>query len=472
MSGIKNPEIRADNAVSGLNKESDSILKELFNIKLAMPTSECLSSLILITNKFQKLNQGWNDFYVQVHKTLEKNPLHLRHALMHGIKKNNFIDIQSNRKRIKSQEIILKKCENHWGRSLRKIKGLWQENLIDMESSVKLQKEAIQRVNKNFLNEMKCIEKQLAEILDGPCVPGLRLEGIKNSSDHSRKSSGKSFGNYKTREEDILSNQSAFSLISDDIGSFRSYAKNKANQNSFINQNHHTKSNKSSIIHQNEKIINTHENINKSTGKHITDNQTNSVSYEEIKNALILLKKVNLINNSGNQELLILSEMIKDPEKSSNAELLIQLLDFQNQSNKKSFSNKSKVAKPVKKKPVIFNDMDLEGTSREKFKFIDEKSFNRTILSNENLLSPKNYEEYLDNSFFTDKNSEFNHVKLEDLLNVTSIIDNLGLLSAENSMIQEIDKISPREEPSKLKIDNIYDDFPINTNKKNLKTRQ
>ena len=65
--------------------------------------------------------------------------------------------------------------------------------------------------------------------------------------------------------------------------------------------------------------------------------------------------------------------------------------------------------------------------------FSEDKSFNRTILSIENHLSPKAHE-FLDEAF---EGENFNDVNLEDLLNVSSVVDNLGLLSADTSLVQE-----------------------------------
>ena len=394
---------------------------------------------------------------------------------------NEINNLNPSQKRIRSQEIILNKRAIRMGRSLGRIKGLWQENLSEMETSLKLQKETLKRVSKNYFNAMNEIEKEMNEVLEGPSVPNLKLDRVKRNSNYLKalgQLSSDSNKNRKGSEEESVSNRSAFSILTEDIASLRSYtsrqyankttaerssAENELSQKSVIKEDSsrvqfenitnglgHKKQSKSSLEHlskSNTSKINP-ENSEKSIRTKAKDETENTqVNYEEIKNALLILKKANLINNCGNQELLKIAEMIKDPENSSNVDLMIQLINIENKKHTNSSSNSSSsriISKPLL--PSSINrlsreqSIDNEGTLREKYKFLEEKSLNRTMLSNENLLSPRNYD-FLDNSLkFLQKNEELTDVKLEDLLNISSVFDNLGLLSAENTIIQEINK--------------------------------
>ena len=409
------------------------------------------------------------------------------------INRNVLNKINTNKKRIRSQEIILNKCEFRLGRSLGKIKGLWQENLSEMETSLKFQKETLKRVSKNYFNAMNAIEKEIDDVLEGPSIPNLKLDKIKPKNASSKKLSDGSNKNYKRSEDEIISNRSVFSFIAEDIASFRSYSSRQHASKKITERNSAEKSKNRNRIFKEDHTSNQFENIMneleqkkldsisgrsvknaleksnseisaKSTtikGKNGELSESTQINYNEIKKALIILKKANLINNSGNQELLKIAEMIKDPENSSNVELMIQLINIENKKQQKTLGN-SYISKIIGKpstpssinRITRFQSMvDNEGTSREKYKFFEEKSLNRTILSNENLLSPKN-DDFLDNSLkFTHKNEDLKDVQLEDLLNVSSVFDDLGLISADNSIIQENNKpLSPsNDEVSELK---------------------
>lgn len=466
-----------------LKKECEKISKELYKLKLTMPTTECLRKTEQIVKKFNHLKQNWANF---ASKTLESINLNKNQACQYmksmEVNKNLLQEVQNEKKRIKSQEILQKKSELILGRSLGKIKGLWQENLIDMEKSLKIQKETLKRISKNNITALDDINNEINLVLNPPRVPNLRLDRIhKNISSTSRRASEKSSKLFNPGKEEILSSHSAFTFCTEDKGVFRSHssrAKAGNKKSSRVTSEKRVPQipeilspiNFSQVIQENnQNLQNTKLKSpsfsSKSRSKLQSALDNDSVGIEEIKEALIILKKANLINKNGSQELLKLAEMIKDPKNSSNVELMLQLLDLEGQKSHKDHQKHFKFVKPHTSSSNLRLRIsklgDLEGTSREKFKFSDDKSFNRTILSNENLLSPKNYDDCLESSY---RKSDLKDVKLEDLLNVASIMDDLGLISAENSMIHE-NAPSPLDEPTETKrsfcLDKFFDDLPV-----------
>ncbi|OMJ93051.1 hypothetical protein SteCoe_4137 [Stentor coeruleus] len=469
-----------------LKKECDKISKDLYKLKLTMPTTECLRKAEQVVKKFDNLKQNWSIF---ASKTLENINLNKNQACQYmksmEVNKNLLQEVQNDKKRIKSQEILQKKSELILEKSLDKIKGLWQLNLIDMEKSLKIQKETLKRISKNNITALDDINHEINLVLNPPRVPKLSLDRLhKKISSNSRRTLEKSSKIIKPLKEEILSSRSTFTLCTENKGAFRSHSSRARTDNKKSSRVSLEKPgpqipeilspiNFSQIIQENNlKLQNTNLKSpsfsSKSRSKLQSALENDSVGIEEIKEALTILKKANLINKNGSQELLKLVEMIKDPKNSSNVELMLQLLDLEGQKHNKNPKNNQKRFKFLKPHTPATNLRarlsklnDLEGTSREKFKFPDEKSFNRTILSNENLLSPKNYDDYLENSY---RKSDLKDVKLEDLLNVASIMDDLGLISAENSIIHE-NAPSPLDEPTETKrsfcLDKFFDDLPV-----------
>lgn len=488
--------------IYSLNNETEEIFEDLCNLKLTMPSTESTEKVERITKLFEMVNQNWNSLAEQTLESIEQNKCHAnQHIKSMELNKNIIQKVKKYNIRIKSQETILKRNENLLGRSLRKFKGLWQENLLDMESSLKIQRDTLNRISKNHFTVIKDIEHEINSVLKSPQLSNLNLDQLnKKSYPTSRRSSLQSSKHCKISEEEIISNPSAFSFITEEITSSRSCnTKAKA----FNKQSIKIPSDKAKFHFQDNlspvsfaQVIQDNSNRSqKSTLKSPTFSiqskhqlLNDSVSIDEIKEALIILKKAKLINKNGNQELLKLAEMIKDPTNSSNLELMLQLIDIESKKNYKNSSKKFSF-KPQSKQSSnkhnlkISKIIDNEGTSREKFKFIEDKSFNRTILSNENLLSPKNYEDCLDNSYINSnlqslhpmciensmQKDDTKEVKLEDLLNVASIMDDLGLISADNSIIQEFAP-SPKnsnETKRSFSFDRSYDHIPVKLSSNN-----
>ena len=371
-----------------------------------------------------------------------------------------------------------------------------------MESSIKTQKEALRRIGTQYLNTIKYIEKEMQDVIEGPKVPNLNLASIKKAKTPPKQASARSSSSFKlSDEDDVISNRSAFSHITEDINSHRSNssrakpAKLKrinpplppAIPMQSISLSYISDENISlefeKIMSELEKDRNSKENPNsismeKTIGGWKSDYESEGESLclnlnpDEIKKALMVLKKARLLNSGAHQVLVKLAEMIKVPENSSNVELMLQLINIERKKNKASqrLSSRLKASgKPptpthaalMKKKVPI----DLMGTSREKFMFSEDKSFNRTILSIENHLSPK------DNEFINDAFNahELNDVDLEDLLNVSSIVDNLGLISADTSLITDEKKMVLDTDELVKKMKNFNDmseNVPVKLNKK------
>ena len=469
-----------------LIKECKSIRESIKSLKLLMPDQKKSRELRKISKKFDGIALTWQKLSSFTNESITSDKLKASQLLQSmKVSRKLLIDAQIDKKRIKSQEIILKRKELKLGKSLERIKGLWQGSLSDMESSLKMQRDALSRISQEYFSAMNKIDHEINDVLQNPTVPALNLDQISPKKPNSKKSSSRKTSNCRSSQEDFISNSSAFSIFTEDIPSYRSLSTNNKNVS------------EKKGVKKNEKIklkIETNSNVEEKdfkgieikekkkdfdedskSNENLSDNSkqerlTDSVSLQDIKEALLILKKANLINNSGNSQLLKIAEMVKDPENTSNLELMLQLIEIENRKNKCP-NEKNKVKRPsnprikIKKSKVA----ELVDTSREKFRFSDEKSFNRTILSNEFLLSPKNFDEGLD--FIFSGKEELTDVKLEDLLNVNSLIEDLGLVSADNSLLNlnenQISTIQYDDETNRENfLFNQYEEIPVKSSKK------
>lgn len=404
-------------SVVSLQKETKAITKEFSKLKTVMPSRSSASLLMKISDKFSTLQNFWQSLSSLSTNSITNSKTRAKKYLRSMKSNKNVLEnIQEDKKRIKSQETILQKREIRLERSLDKFKGLWQENISDMESSLKSQKDTLLRISEDYFSTMKKIEAEIKDVLEGPTIPPLNLEKL-----HSKVQSI-ALSNQKFTKNQSNSNRSLLLRHDEDIASFRSHSSRIK---------HKKRKENLKFKEDNEKTNNFSANLK---NLRMNERSEDSVSMQEIKEALFILKKANLINNSGNAQLLKIAELVKDPENTSNVELMLQLIEIENRKNygardrQRVSSNKNQI-RAHRAKRSKFDDLD--DTSREKFKMSEEKSFNKTLLSNENLLSPVNYDEGLDTEYAKE---ELNDVKLEDLLNVKSLIEDLGLVSADNSM--------------------------------------
>ena len=400
-----------------LKKETKAIIKDLSKIKAVMPSRSTASFLKEISDKFLTLQSAWKSLSSISTNSITSSKMRAKKCLRSMKIGNHLIDeIQKDKKRIKSQETILQKRELRLGSSLDKFKGLWQENITDMESSLKAQKETLLRISLDYFSTMRKIEAEIKDVLEGPVVPQINLEKL-----HS-EARGIVPSNQVFTKNQSNSNSSLVSRHNEEIASFRSFSlriKPKERKENI------------KFKEDNEKTNSFSANLEKSG---IKECDKDNVSMQEIKKALFILKKANLLNNSDNSQLLKIAELVKDPKNTSNINPMLKLIEYENKKKhaardrQQIGSNKNQI-RAHRAKRNRFDDLD--DTSREKFKMSEEKSFDRTVLSNEYLLSPMNYDRGLD---FEYTKEELNDVKLEDLLNVKSFIEDLGLVSADGSM--------------------------------------
>jgi hypothetical protein len=168
-----------------------------------------------------------------------------------------------------------------------------------------------------------------------------------------------------------------------------------------------------------------------------------SVNLQEVKKALHILKKANLLDNNGNSALLKIAEMMKNPENSSNFELVLQLIELENQKNKPEQGKKMK-----RKQEKVFFEKEAAF-----FESSLENSITRGLLSaNHPLNSDRIFEHQL------------RDVDLDEILKVESIHEQIDLLPASGSFWEELNEgVIFSQEDSKMKNGKeiSLNDFPL-----------
>ena len=176
--------------------------------------------------------------------------------------------------------------------------------------------------------------------------------------------------------------------------------------------------------------------INKSFGgwksEFESDNENESIlpiNPEEIKSAISILKKANLLNSQNRNLLGKLSDVVLNPENSHNFELLFQLLNLENKSKHSPSVSIHKPPLGTNKYKLIQDDLACT-TPKGGFKIPEDIDMGRTILSSENPITAR-HDEIQDNLSESLENStqNLNDVQLEDLLNVYNMkFDNTDLV--------------------------------------------
>ena len=213
-----------------LIKECKSIRESIKSLKLLMPDQKKSRELRKISKKFDGIALTWQKLSSFTNESITSDKLKASQLLQSmKVSRKLLIDAQIDKKRIKSQEIILKRKELKLGKSLERIKGLWQGSLSDMESSLKMQRDALSRISQEYFSAMNKIDHEINDVLQNPTVPALNLDQISPKKPNSKKSSSRKTSNCRSSQEDFISNSSAFSIFTEDIPSYRSLSTNNKN---------------------------------------------------------------------------------------------------------------------------------------------------------------------------------------------------------------------------------------------------
>jgi hypothetical protein len=426
-----------------INPKKDHLTRlELETQKICMDFNQALNeicdeptqnSLLDIQCKFISMSKSWKT----LSSTLESNLCTLiqySNKLSEDSKSNKAMSlkkIHNQKLAMKSKENNIKVLESNASQSLINIKQMWDSSLNIMKNTLKNQKirknqivEILSNVNKeNYdgVNDIfvlpaadkhnKSIDKEslshgsaFSYLTD---MPELKIQlGISDINEHSRHPSNYSaeFDKYMSEIESQrppIENQVNFS-IDKSLGGWKSEYESEGENESFINQ----------------------------------------VNPIEIKSAIKVLKKANLLGSKSGNLLEKLSNLLKSPENTNKIELLLQLIQLENKSKLQN-AHKPPLVTPKQKR---LQETDLELTPKAVFIQSEDLELNKTILSSENPLSARNQEEIFDHILDELNNStqDLRDVKLEDLLKISYFIPEMKLDINTHDQIEQ-DSREPKD---------------------------
>jgi len=435
-----------------------------------------------IASRFKALNSNWEKFCSDLINSIQNQKQ----------KSRELMQIRASRK--KKQKQLAKKIADmkeqqqhstrHWTKTLLKLKNMWSNNLSQMETTLDKQRKGKARMEKEYLKQIEEIEKEMEEVLEErPPVPNLDLNNIQATP--AKPSSVRSSSSLKVSDDEVVSNRSAFSHVTEEPHTISSRPKpKKRNIPPLPPMNVHSRDvsyiSEENVSVEFEKLMadieaQAEEKINpngismeKSIGgwKSEYESEAESVSMhinpEEIKKALDVLKKANLLGQNEESPLVKIAEAMKDPECSGNLNLILQLININKKPSRKSQHRKSSGKPPTPtsgtnwKRRLQINSLGEGASEFQKtspkgaFVFPEEQDFSRTVQSNENPLSSRqkqdgDLEDVLEG---LSEHEELHHVRLEDLLNVESLGNSMGLKSASFDVAAE----APKEQESKLQV--------------------
>ena len=357
--------------------------------------------------------------------------------------------------KILNKEKAVNKTQESINESLGKIKQLWVANLKTMKTGIRKQVVLKDHIH---LQVKKFDEEMTSEVAS------------------------------KTLDKELISHQSAFEIHESCPNLSVISAKSVHRSNSSIEFEQCM----AEFDMFRQQPTNGNISIEKSFGGWKSEYESETESFvnnpNEIKHAINILKKANLLNTKGGNLIDKLTGLMKSPGNTQKIELLLQLHDLQNHS-------RQRISRNVKKPPLLFPGVkksgELGATPKAAFVFSEEAELVKTILSSENPLSARNGDEGLDHILLelrgqreegheeneeNEENEEheeierFNHmaenelndVQLEDLLNIPFIFPELKTASGviENP-VEERQEIEERQDylsclsvlsPSEVKI--------------------
>lgn len=406
---------------SQLNNDCDEIFQGFSEILGELSDLHSISVLSKAQKSFNSLQKS----YSGLAHNLTKKISHLRGASTtlsencSKIRRSSQRIISNHKKRIQLKENLAKKTQQSINYSLNTLKNLWGQNLETMKNSLK--KQEILRNN-------------------------IKIRAQKLSKDMSQELST------KTLEKELISHESAFEVFS---------ASNELKNISVISGKSGHNSNSSiefekcmaELDESRQQPENCNISIEKSFGgwksEYESDNESFISNPNEIKQAINVLKKANLLSSKSGNLLDKLTGLIKSPGNTQKIELLLQLHNIQIKQKNNSMKKSQKPPLELHKR---LKNTDLAATPKAAFILTGDLDLAKTILSSENPLSARQREDCLEYiSEEISKSSELKDVQLEDLLNIPFIIPDLKMASGVITDPVEVNK-DPKDYLSYLSV--------------------
>jgi hypothetical protein len=395
---------------STLSEESSQIFESFSEILSEISTRRSVSILTTAQKLFFQLQESYSGLSKGIQQKIQS--LRVKSSDLSSkckkIRHSSSRMLSLQKAKMVRKEKVINKTQESISESLGLIKNLWLDNLKTMKKGLRRGTQ----LKENIQLQVKKFDEEMNSEVAG-----------------------------KTIEKDLISHQSAFEI------------QESCPNLSVITDKSVHRSNSSLEFEQcmaeldmfRQQPSNGNISIEKSFGgwKSEYDSETESFisNPNEIKNAIQILKKANLLNSKGGNLLDKLTNLMKSPGNTQKIELLLQLHDLQNKSKPISTKNSQKPPLKIprlKRGEEIVDLGEMAATPKAAFVYNEDLDLAKTILSSENPLSARQADENLENILEELRKDEFkrmnesnqlNDVQLEDLLKIPFIFPELKTAS-------------------------------------------
>lgn len=424
-----------------------SLLKEISDPSLQKKISSA-------KGKFSTISTSWgtlsDNLTKEIHSLTEKSSKISRSCAR--IKSKSKKILSSHQKEIEFKENLSQKSQKNVIKIFENMQKHWTKSLKSMKKSYKSQEILKNHIKGNINKIDQEISQELSDVLSFTYVD---KQG-------------------KTIDKELISHESAFLCISEPAET--NMAQNFHSVHSEHPSNYSIEFEK--CMEEIELGRAPQENpvnvsIDKSFGGWKSEYESDGDSFaaqvnpNEIKNAIKILKKANLLNSKEDNMLDRLSNLLKSSGNTHKIELLLQLYNLQNKPKFPSAQNSQKppLIALKGKKP---KDEDLAVTPKACFIFPDDIELNKTILSSENPLSARQRDESFDdwvegqkgpgldgicedmaeevNSSLQEMQEmqgleDFLDVRLEDLLKIPYFVPDMKTVTGDLAQVKEVQDV-------------------------------
>lgn len=328
----------SQNTYEILMEETSEASSELTQLCLEISGTPEYVTLSSIEEQFNSIMHSWINLSESLTKQITVNKKRAKEIIINNRRYRAISDekILRKKRKLREKESSIKSKQRHINKSLSKIRKLWKGNLKDMEYKVSAQKVRKVEFKEKFDNIKDQIINDLAKEPDLSFIERQRKLAMTESKSIVRnQASIEPSLIFSEHSEEQINESYAFEELMKEIDA----------------QKGPSKRNQSNI------------SIEKSFGgwKSEYDSENDSilpVNPAEIKKAIEILKKANLLNPHNGGVLHKLTDLIKDPDNSERLELILQLMNFQSKPSQDTVNSLD--FQPVKEKKAS-SPIPIEG---------------------------------------------------------------------------------------------------------------
>lgn len=422
-----------NNTYKNLMQETSEVSFEIEKICSDIQGTPEHKTLVSIKEQFNFLIQSWVYLRKSITSQISKHQKYSQELINKNQRYRTKSDekIIRKKRKLREKESSIQIKHRYINKSMTRIRRLWKGNIKDMRCKISTQK--VKRIEiKKRVDKFK--EQILADLTIGPDL--CFIERQKNIALNESR------GN--VRERCLIEPSLTFSEHSEEQIN-ESYAFEEL-MKEIDAQKGPTKRNNSNI------------SIEKSFGgwKSEYDSENDSilpVNPDDIKKAIDVLKKANLLNPQNGGILNKLTDLIKDPENSHKLELILQLMNFQGRPSQNLFKDPDSPSvkedkKPSSKSPEGYEEYGLSHQfpleSKEIFELIPNPEQDEEMEKSKKFQSQKLEQAHLEESVgipFFDVDMRFATSESGNNKPVRDSEDN----HAQQGLLSGLDNLSPTE---------------------------